>query len=333
MTFIWPLMLVALVLVPLLIALYIWKQRQRQQLIARNSSLGFVQGGRKVGFSRHLPPLLFMLALTILTLALARPETVITIPRIEGMVILAFDVSGSMAAEDLQPTRMDAAKAAAESFVQRQPPNVKVGVVAFSDSGFSIQTPTNVKEEVLATLNRMTPQAGTSLASGIIASLNTLYMAQNPVPSYYTNLTPEPTVEPTPMPRGQYVPSVIVLLTDGENTSDPDPFEAAQLAADRGVRVYTVGIGSPQGADLEIEGFTVHTQLDEGTLQQLSAMTGGTYFNAQSEEELQEIYDNLSPQLIFKQEKTEVTSLFAGLGIFILLVGGLVSLLWFGRLP
>jgi Ca-activated chloride channel family protein len=331
MSFIWPATLVLLVLIPLLVVLYILQQRRRRQYAARYASLSPVQGAlvRGGGIRRHIPPAFFLLAFTILIIALARPQTVVSLPRQEGTVILAFDVSGSMAADDLKPSRMEAAKTAAQTFVQRQPPGVQIGVVAFSDSGFTVQAPTNDKDAVLATINRLTPQRGTSIGNGILVSLNTIAVGMGQAP----RINGAPTPTPTPVPQGTYSPAVIVLLTDGENNMSPNPLDAAQLAVQRGVRVYTVGIGSTQGAILHINGFTVHTQLDEATLRQIAQLTDGAYYNAQNEQDLQAIYENLDPQLVIKPEKTEVTSIFAGAGILALLVGGIFSLLWFNRLP
>jgi Ca-activated chloride channel family protein len=276
---------------------------------------------------------LFLLGLAILLSALARPQTVVSLPRVEGTVVLAFDVSGSMAATDLQPTRMEAAKAVAQEFVQRQPTGVQVGVVAFSESGLAIQAPTDDQAAVLAAIARITPQRGTSLGQGIAAALNALDASANLRPRRYSTLTPTPTSTPQPVSAGSNRSSAIVLLTDGENTGPPDPLEAAQLAADRGVRVYTIGIGSAAGTTLKVNGFTVHTRLDETTLQQIAQQTEGTYFNAENEEELRAIYDNLNLQLVVKPQQTEITALFAGIGFLILLIGGACSLLWFGRIP
>jgi len=152
-------------------------------------------------------------------------------------------------------------------------------------------------------------------------------------PNYYSNLAPTPETTATPVPEGTHISAVIVLLTDGENNENPNPIDAAQAASDRGVRVYTVGVGSPQGTNLNIDGFSVHTQLDEATLQQISEMTDGTYYNADSEQDLLAIYDNLNPELIVKPEMLEVTPIFAGVSIFVLLIGGIASLVWFGRVP
>jgi Ca-activated chloride channel family protein len=332
-------MLISLVAIPLFVVLYLRLQQRRRRIAERYGTLGIVReaaaprGSPLLGRRRHIPPALFLAGLTILLVALARPQAIVSLPRLESTVILAFDVSGSMAAEDLQPTRMEAAKAAALDFVGRQPPTTQIGVVAFSDSGFAVQPPTNEQETILAAISRLGPERGTSLAHGIQASLNTIFADAEQEPRLYSNLTPSDAPTPTPLPEGTYTSAVIVMLTDGENTSPPDPFEAAQLAVDRGVRIHTVGIGSAAGAPLNVEGFTVHTRLDEAMLQAIADLTGGSYYNAENEEELRAIYQDLDPQFVIKPDEMEVTALFAGASLLILLLGGACSLLWFGRLP
>jgi Ca-activated chloride channel family protein len=272
--------------------------------------------------------------LTLLLFALARPQIVVSLPRTEGTVILAFDVSRSMAADDLQPTRLQAAKAAAQEFVQQQPASVLIGVVAFSDNGFVVQAPTTDQEAVLITIDRLVAERGTSLANGILAALNMISArTSEPAPRLYSDLTPVPTPTPTPVPLGTVMPAVIVLLTDGENNETPDPLAAAKTAADRGVRIYTIGIGSASGTTLDIEGFTVHTQLNETLLQQVSQLTSGAYYSAESEQDLRAIYENLDPQWVVRPEEMEVTSMLAGASILALLIGGSLSLVWLGRLP
>ena len=329
MSFIWPAMLVLLVLIPLAAALYIRLQRRRRQRIASYGSLGLVTAGRQLGARRHIPAALFLLGLAILLIALARPQAAVSLPRVEGTVILTFDVSGSMAADDIPPSRMEAAKAVARDFVQRQPSSVQIGVVAFSDGGFAVQAPTNDQAAVLATINRITPQRGTSLGQGILASLQTIAAGSEQTPRLYSTLAPTPTA----LPAGADRSTAIVLLTDGENNGPPNPLQAAQAAADRGVRVYTIGIGSPAGATLHVNGFTVHTQLDEPTLQQIAEITAGAYYNAQDQQDLAAIYENIALQLVIKPEQTEITALFAGGGVLALLIGGACSLIWFSRLP
>jgi Ca-activated chloride channel family protein len=256
---------------------------------------------------------------------------VVSLPRQEGTVILTFDTSGSMAADDVKPTRMEAAKAAARDFVARQPPTVQIGVVAFSDSGFAIQTPTNDQDAVLAAINRLAPQRGTSVGQAILASLKTITAGTSQQPPLYSNQTATPT--PTPVPQGTYSSSVIVLLSDGENNEAPDPLAAAQAAADSGVRIYPVGIGSPTGATLRVNGFTVHTQLDEALLQQIAQITSGVYYSAENQQDLHAVYDDLDSQLVIKPEKTEVTALLSGAALLVLLIGGICSFFWLSRVP
>ncbi|MFI5227122.1 MAG: VWA domain-containing protein [Candidatus Limnocylindrales bacterium] len=336
MSFLWPAGLLSLLLIPLGLALYRGLERRRLRAAA---SSGFpivtrpptTRSGR---IRRTLPAALSIVGLALMAIALARPQGTIDLPHEEGTVILAFDVSGSMAATDLQPTRMDAAKAAAKDFVERQPSSVVIGVVAFSDSGLSVQTPTNDQATVLAAIDRLTPQHGTSLGQGIQASLAAIAAEEAGTPAnYYSNRSPAPTPSPTPVPAGYHAPAVIVLLSDGENNENPDPATAAKAAADQGVRIYTVGIGSPGGTTLDLNGFKVHTQLDAATLQQVSQVTDGTYYAADNTADLVSIYDNLDTKLIVKPEEIELTGLLAGASLVVLVAGGLTSLLWLGRLP
>jgi Ca-activated chloride channel family protein len=337
MSFIWPTMLFSLILIPLLVGIYVLVQQRRKQLSANYGDLGILPGskGRQPGIRRHVPAVLFLMGLSILAVALARPQAVVALPKQEGTIILAFDVSGSMAADDIKPTRLDAAKAAAQAFVNKQPLYVQIGVVAFSDNGLSVQVPTNDPGAVLAAINRLAPQSGTSVAQGITTSLNAISVANSgELPGeVYSNLLQTPSPTPTPVPRGTYTPAAIILLSDGENNENPDPLQAAQTAADQGVRIYTVGIGSPSGTTVHINGFSLHTQLDENTLKQISQITGGTYYNAQNAQDLLNIYNHLDTQLVNKPEKTELTSIFAGASILLMLAGGLFSMFWFSRLP
>ena len=334
MSFIWPALLWSLVTIPLLVLLYLRMQKRRSQYAVRYGSLGLVQqaSGRGVGSRRHIPAILFLLGLTILFVALARPQMVLGLPKVEGIVILAFDVSGSMSAEDFEPTRLEAAKIVAKDFVSRQPSTVQVGVVAFSESGFSVELPSNDQAAILASIDRLKPQRGTSLASGIIVSLNTIatLTGQDPILSADQQSEAAPTPAQKPVAENS---AVIVLLTDGENNVNPDPLAAAQLAADRGVRIHTIAVGSVEGVTLEVNGFTVHTKVDEATLQQIAGITEGQYFNAETEEDLETIYKSIEPHLVIEQDETEVTAVFAGLSILILLVGGMLSLLWFSHVP
>ncbi|HEX9384862.1 MAG TPA: VWA domain-containing protein [Anaerolineales bacterium] len=337
MKFIWPTLLVTLLCVPLLILLYFRLQARRSKFAARYGSMGLIQDARGsgMGVRRHIPVMLFLAGISVLLFSLARPQATVSVPKIEGTVILTFDVSGSMVADDLKPTRMEAAKAAAKQFVEKQPTGISIGVVAFSDGGISVQAPTDNRDETLATIERLVPRRGTSIGNGILVALNTIAVDAGDAPILKSNGPSDPNAEPAPVPapQGWYPSAAIVLLTDGENNQSPDPAAAADLAADLGVRVYTVGIGSAAGTNIVVEGFTVHTSLDEQMLQYIASTTGGAYYNAGDEDQLRKIYNDLKPKLSIKPEDMELTSIFAGLGMITFLFGGMLSLFWFGHVP
>jgi Ca-activated chloride channel family protein len=330
MSFIWPVMLLSLLLLPVLVQLYLRREQVRRRWAA-HTGFGLLPAADS---RRHVPFVFFLFGLIILLVSLARPQTTLSLPHVEGTAILVFDVSGSMAADDVKPTRLEAAKAAAIEFVRYQPRTVQIGLVAFSEAGLSVQPPTNDQAALIAAINRLSLARGTSLASGLFAALNVIAAQHaNEPPSFYSNITPMPTATPAPVPPGSNRSTVVVLFTDGENTVNPDPLTAVQAAADRGIRVYPVGIGSPEGATLQVEGFLVHTQLDEAMLLDIAQRTAGKYYNAVSQADLREVYQAVQAQLYVRPEDTEVTAIFAGAGIAFLLIGGALSLWWFSRLP
>lgn len=329
MTFIWPWMLTTLLLLPLFVVIYMRLLRKRQQATVALGPLGVTQNseGASLGRRRHLPATVFFLALALLLFGLSRPEFFVDLPRVEGTVILAFDVSNSMNADDLEPTRIDAAKSAAVSFVENQPSTIKIGVVAFSGGGLVVQPPTDDQAAVLSTIDRLSPQGGTSLGQGIFSALNAVTGEAIPV-------DPAELEEgDLSLDIGHYPSAVVLLLTDGENTELPDPLQIAQLAADAGVRIYPVGIGSEEGAMLEIEGYNIMSRLDERPLQDIAKLTNGVYYRAEDEESLREIYENVDLQLTVRGEKMEATAIFAGVGLLLLLIGTGLTLFWFGRMP
>jgi Ca-activated chloride channel family protein len=327
MTFIWPWMLITLILVPVYVGAYVRLLRVRRQAVVDLGPLGVIRdsSGRRPSRRRHVPALLLLLGLTLTLFSLARPEMFVDLPRVEGTLILAFDVSASMTADDLEPTRMEAAKAAARALVGNQPSTVQIGVVAFSNGGLVVQPPTDDQAAVLAAIDRLDPQGATSLAQGI-------YSALNAIAGEAIALDPAALEEGMPVEIGHYPSAVVLLLTDGENTASADPLEIAQLAAEAGVRIYPVGIGSPEGAILQIDGYSILSQLDERTLQEIANLTNGAYYVADDNESLQEIYRNVDLQLRIRGEKMEVTAIFAGLGLLFFLAGGMLSLFWFGRM-
>ena len=324
MTLQWPWALLGLVALPLVVVAYrrlIRAQAARRADLARQ---GLVVPTPRRDRWRHLAPALLVAALAVMLLALTRPTAAIAEPRREGTVILAFDVSTSMAAKDVQPTRLDSAKAAAKGFVEKQPATVKIGVVAFGGNGIIAQQPTTDKAQVLASVNRLEPQGDTSLGRGIITSLSAI--AGKPIVS---NGDTEQGGDETPI--GYYGGTAIVLLTDGENTSGPDPANLADLASAAGVKIYPIGLGSAAGTVLEINGFSIATHLDEDTLRQIAEVSGGTYYNATDATSLAQVYDSVQLSWVSRSVPHEITSLVAGVATLLLLAGAVVSVLRRGR--
>lgn len=322
----WPWMLLGLGAVPLVVLWYRHLLRVRAKRRADLAALGLVAPAVvAAGWRRHVPPALLLAALVLLLSALARPEAVVPIPHREGTVILAFDVSASMAAKDLAPTRIEAAKVAARAFVERQPPTVQVGVVAFSGSGLVTQEATADRVSVLAAIDRLVPQGGTALARGLQTSLSTI--------AGKTVLLDGPgsSVEPQGQDLGYHGSAAIILLSDGENTVEPDPIDVAELASSAGVKVYPIGLGSPQGTVLEIDGFQLATALDEPLLRQIAERTDGRYFAAADEKSLAAVYDSIDLEWTVEPQHIEVTALVAAAAAVLMLLGVGLSFLWFGR--
>lgn len=328
MSFTWPLMLAALLIVPLLAGAYAWLVRRRASA-ATGMGLRLTDATPRGGLlqRRHVPPALFLLAITLLLFSLARPTVVLALPRLEGTVILAFDVSTSMTADDLQPSRMEAAKAAASAFVRKQPSTVKIGIVAFSDNAFVTVPPTDVREEVLAGIRNLAPQGGTSLSEGIFASLGAIAGKTITLPDDATE------DDLLSMDIGHFGSGVIVLLSDGEHTSRMDPLHVAELAAGAGVRIYPIGLGKPEGATLTVDGFRIATTLNEPLLQEIAKTTEGEYLRAEDEAQLTEIYRNIDLQLTTTGKDTEITSFLAGVALLVMSAGAVLTIRWFGRVP
>ncbi len=312
--------------------MYLRLQRRRSRDAARLGTLGVVGEGETARLlrRRHIPPVVFLAGLLLLALASARPEVTLPTPRMEGTVVLAFDVSASMAADDVEPTRMEVAKETAQAIVDRRPNTVKIGVVAFGEGGLVVQPPTDDHQAISATIDRLVPQSGTSLGRGILTALNVVSseLEQEPDASSESAL---PSSEPAP--GSAFAPAIIVLLTDGENTDPPDPLEVAQVVIESGVRVYTVGVGTAEGATLEIDGFNVSTRLNEGALQEIALLTEGAYFKVDGAEDIPPIYEDLDTEFVIEPRETEVTSFLGGVSALVLLAGSALSLLWFGRIP
>ena len=336
MTFAWPGMLWLFALVPALAAVYVLVLRRRRRnarLVQRVIRLSDLVG-HGPGFRRHVPALLFLLGVSACILALARPSAALLAPGRHGTVILSLDVSGSMRARDIAPTRMEAVKEAARTFVDVQPHGVRLGVVAFSGSAFLVQSPTADKSQVLAAINRLHPQMFTAVGSGLLTALEAIFPKLPVTEGDPAAVLPGSPTEssPPPVAPGSYASAAIILLSDGQSNQGPDPLEAAEQAANRGVRVFTVGVGTREGADLSFGNFSFHAILDEATLKKIALITGGRYFKASSAEELRGIYRSLGTRLELTKQDTEITALFvaAGLGLFLLM--GALSMAWFNRL-
>ncbi len=329
MSFMWPTMLLTLLGVPALVFLYVRLMQRRERRLAELGTMGVVRtrSGRPLGMRRHIPPLVFLIAITALLIGLARPRATVALPRREGTVILAFDVSTSMLAEDVEPSRLDAAKRAARGFVGDQPSSIKIGVVAFGDTAFVTQAPTDMKPDVLRAIRRLKPGGGTSIAHAIVASLSAIADEQ-------VTIDPDALEAGTPQPDLPFLGSAtIIMLTDGENTSQLDPLALADVAAQAGVRIDPVGIGSARGAVVEVDGFSIATRLDEELLREVARSTQGTYFRAEDAASLRKVYDTIDLKLTTDAEETEITALFGAAGLLFAGVGGVLSLRWFGRVP
>ncbi len=339
MQFLWPASLVLLLLVPVLVTLYVFVQRRRRRYALRYASLSLVREalGRGPGRRRHVPPALFLAALTLMLVASARPVAIVTAPTQEGTVVLAIDVSGSMQAQDIAPNRMEAAKAAAKAFVDRQAPFVRIGVVSFSGDASIVQAPTTDRQLVNAAIDRLRPQRATAIGRGILVSLDAIFEESEEEPPSAKYLRPSAQQEaslppPSAQPRGVFAPASIVLLTDGQNNQFPPPLGIIDEAITRGIRVYTIGLGSPEGTILRIAGRSIRTRLDEATLKKIAELTDARYFNASNERNLREIYESLTTQLVLRQERSEITALFTVAAAALSLLAGALSIVWFGRL-
>ena len=335
-------MLWILLIVPILIVLYLYIIRRRRGYAARFAHLSMIREamGGKAGFRRHIPPLLALFAFIVMITALARPAAIITLPSKRGTIILTMDISGSMRANDIAPSRIAASLSAARAFVEKQPENVRIGVVAFAGTANIIQQPTVDREEVLASIGRIRTQRGTAIGSGLLTSLMAIFEDAD------FDLLPGESARGTPLgeerdrdlnlPKqvgpGEYASAIIVLLTDGQATAGPDPIEAAEQAASFGVRVYTVGLGTTDGVILGFGGRSMRVQLDENTLKTIARTTGGEYFRAGTGTDLEQVYSSLSTQLVVETEKTELTALFTGFAAVLLLIAGTFSMLWFKRI-
>ena len=327
MTFRSPWMLGFLLLVPTMVAAYVLSRRRRARRSAALEEQGLVAtpSQSRMRVRRHVPFALFTAALTLLIVGTARPMTTVQTPRREGTVILALDVSNSMKADDVRPSRLEAVKTAARAFVERQPPAVRIGVVAFGDGAVVVQTPTNAHPEVISSIDRLTTQGGTSLGQALVTSLSAI--AGKPV-----TIDPEELASDAgQVDIGYFGSATVVLMSDGEETSRPDPVAVAEVASVAGVRVHTIGVGTAAGTVLQVDGFNVATALNSELLEEVASITDGTYHEGDDAAGLAAISRTIDLRFKLVSEHTEVTGLFSAAGAVLLMAGALLSVLWFGR--
>jgi Ca-activated chloride channel family protein len=340
LNFIWPEMLWLMVLVPLLVLAYLWLLGRRKKSAVRYANLALVKQamGRSTAWRRHVPPALMLVAIALLLLAAARPAAVISLPSQQETIVLAMDVSGSMRAADVQPNRLVASQEAAKAFIAALPRGIRIAIVSFAGTAAVVQPPTHNREDALAAIDRFQLQRGTAIGSGIVLSLATLFPDAGIDLSQITGqraMPPGPNDKPkaefTPVEPGSFGSAAIILLTDGQRTTGPDSIEAAKMAADRGVRVYTVGIGTKEGETIGFEGWSMRVRLDEETLKAVANVTRADYFYAGSAEDLKKVYTGLGSRLVVEKKETEISAIVAAVGALFVVLGAALSVAWFGR--
>ena len=343
--FLWPQFLWLLLLLPLLVLLYLWLQRRKQKLAVSYASLAIVKEamGKGPGWRRHLPPLLLLGALGAMLLASARPVALVSLPSNQQTIILAMDVSGSMRAADVEPNRLVAAQNAAKAFLKDLPRDVKVGIVAFAGSAQVAQLPTLNREDLVTAIDRFQLQRATATGNAIVISLATLFpnagielqqLSFDRMRGMGRSLDQPPPkqAEFIPVPPGSYTSAAIIMLTDGQRTTGVDPLDAAKMAADRGVKVYTVGVGTVDGETIGFEGWSMRVRLDEETLKDVAQRTAAEYYYAGTAQDLKKVYENLSSRLTLEKKETEISALFALAGALLALLAAGLSMLWFNRI-
>ena len=345
MKFLWPQALWLLLAVPLLLAAYVYALRRRTTAAARFPGLAAAAGHPTGRIFRRVPPLLFLIAIATMIVAIARPVAVVTLPSQQQAVVLAIDVSSSMRATDVKPSRLAAAQAAARKFIDEQPRSTRIGVVAFAASASAVQHPTHDRDAARAALERLTPQAGTALGSGIVVALGSLFPGQGITVEAVQKAAAErkgPPRETKPLEGGEdpakkaaagsQSSAAIILLTDGQANTGVPPLDAARAAAERNVRVFTIGTGTPAGETMTVDGFRMRVRLDENTLKEIADVTRGRYFHAGNEKDLEQVYTSLNTRFLMEKKETEITAIFSGVAVLLAMVSALLSFAWFNRI-
>jgi Ca-activated chloride channel homolog len=336
--FLWPQALWLLAALPLLGAAYAALARRKRAAAQRLVGLGLLAA--QPDWRAHIAPALYLVALAVLILASARPTALVTLPSHQRTLILAIDVSLSMRASDVAPSRIGAAQAAARDFVREQPSDVRIGIVSFAGTALLVQPPTRNRDDLIAAIDRLQLDRHTAIGSGMIMALATLFPddgidLESMVLGPRSGRSPARKAAPrkaAPVPPGSNPHAAIILLTDGRRTIGPDPLDAARMAAERGVRVFTVGFGSTQGGPVAFEGYSIFMMYDEETLKAIAELTGAEYFHAASAEELKKIYDSLTSRFILEKRDTEITAFFALAGALLVIAAAAFSLVRASRI-
>jgi Ca-activated chloride channel family protein len=345
MKFLWPQYLWLMLALPVLPALYVWLLRRRGKPALRFSSLKVVrEASSSRQWRRHVPPALLWLACAVLLLAAARPLAKVTMPWARSTVMLAMDVSLSMRVSDVQPTRLAAAQEAAKLFLRDLPRNIEVGLVTFAGTAQVAQAATLDRSALVSAIDAFQMQYGTAIGNAIVVCLAELFpdhginlgdMTFGPRQKARGRDDKDHGIEPkqiTPVAPGSYGSAAILLLSDGRRTTGVDTLEAAKMAADRGVRIHVVGLGTVDGPVGAGEGLAIYMQLDEPTLREVARMTGGEYYHAGTAEELRSVYQGLGSRVQVQRRETEITALLALVAAILLLAAASLSMLWFGRI-
>ena len=323
MSFAEPILLAGFILLPLALLAYGSLQRRRKRESAAWANPALVPNlvAARPGWRRHLPPLLLLLALAVLVAALARPQRTVAAPQRAANIIMVTDISGSMNATDVQPDRLTAATDAAKTLTEKVPPTFRLGLVTFSDFAEQRVAPTTDRGQMRGALDQLVAEGGTAMGDGLERGL---LAARTPVPN----------ADGSGVRR---LPSVIVLLSDGKNTSGiRDPVEVAREAGRARIPIFAIALGTP-GGEVELRdsfGFLQRVQVppDTETLKEIARLSGGKSYTATETDKVKEIYANLGTRLSSRSEKREVTAFFAGGAIALLIAAGSLSLRWFGRL-
>ena len=360
MNFLAPLMLLGLLLIPVLVGGYLLAQRRRSRYAVRFTNLDLLANlaPRRPAWRRHVPTAIYLGAVSLLVLGLARPQMVVAVPREDATVVMAIDVSGSMKATDVAPTRLDAAKAAARSFLEQLPEDIRVGIVAFASEPVTLVAPTTDRTELEAAIDSLVPRNGTAMGDAMMMLLDIAERIQaddaaasggpaTPDPS----ATPDPTADPNASPAPSETPGTAsdspsgqplvagILLSDGANSvGATEPLDAAQRAATLDVPIYTIALGTSDG-EVTVQDpntgmpVTLEVPPDTETLAQIAEITGASAFDAPTAEDLQAVYDNLQSRVGYVEETQEVTTWFVAAALLLVVVGAGLSAWWFGRLP